>query len=44
MVKEAKFFRKEADKAEQMALGTSDADASRSFSSLAQAYRGQADA
>jgi|GEM_PF-2517358 hypothetical protein len=44
MVKEAKFFRKQADKAEQMALATSDADASQGFSSLAQAYRSQADA
>jgi hypothetical protein len=44
MVKEAKFFRKQADKAEQMALATSDADASRGFSNLAQAYRSQADA
>jgi hypothetical protein len=44
MVKEAKFFRKQAEKAERMALATSDADASHSFSSLAQAYRSQADA
>jgi hypothetical protein len=44
MVKEAKFFRKQADRAERMALATSDTDASRSFSSLAQAYRSQADA
>ena len=44
MVKEAQFFRKQADKAEQMALATSDADASRGFSNLAQAYRSQADA
>jgi hypothetical protein len=44
MVKETKFFRKQAEKAERMALATSDADASRSFSSLAQAYRSQADA
>jgi hypothetical protein len=44
MVKEAKFFRKQAEKAERMALATADADASQSFSSLAQAYRSQADA
>jgi hypothetical protein len=44
MVKETKFFRKQAEKAERMALATSDADASQSFSSLAQAYRSQAEA
>jgi hypothetical protein len=44
MVKEAQFFRKQAERAERMALTTSDADASQSFSSLAQAYRSQADA
>jgi hypothetical protein len=42
MVKEAKFFRKQAEKAERMALAASDADASQTFSSLAQAYRSQA--
>jgi hypothetical protein len=44
MVKEANLFRKQADKADNMAPATPDADASRSFSSLAQAYRSQADA
>ncbi len=42
MVKEAKFFRKQAEKAERMALATSDEVASQGFSSLAQAYRSQA--
>jgi hypothetical protein len=44
MVKETKFFRKQAEKAERMALATSDDEASRSLSNLAQAYRSQADA
>ena len=44
MVKETKFFRKQAEKAERMALATSDEEASQSLSNLAQAYRGQADA
>jgi len=44
MVKETKFFRKQAEKAERMALATSDEEASQSLSNLAQAYRSQADA
>jgi hypothetical protein len=44
MVKETKFFRKQAEKAERMALSTSDEKASQSLSNLAQAYRSQADA
>jgi hypothetical protein len=44
MVKEAKFFRKQAEKAERMARATSDEEASQSLSNLAQAYRSQADA
>jgi hypothetical protein len=44
MIKEAKFFRKQAEKAERMALATSDQEASQSLSNLAQAYRSQADA
>jgi hypothetical protein len=44
MVKETKFFRKQAEKAERMALATSDDEASQSLSNLAQAYRSQADA
>ena len=44
MVKEGKFFRKQAEKAERMALATPDQEASKSLSNLAQAYRSQADA
>ena len=44
MVKETKFFRKKAEKAERMALATSNEEASQSLSNLAQAYRSQADA
>jgi hypothetical protein len=44
MVKEAKFFRKQAEKAERMALATPDQEASQNLSNLAQAYRSQADA
>ena len=44
MVKETKFFRKQAEKAERMALAMSDEEASQSLSNLAQAYRSQADA
>ncbi len=44
MVKETKFFRKQAEKAERIALATSDEEASQSLSNLAQAYRSQADA
>jgi hypothetical protein len=44
MVKETKFFRKQAEKAERMALATSNEEASQSLSNLAKAYRSQADA
>jgi hypothetical protein len=44
MVKETKFFRKQADKAERMATSTSDAEVSQSFLNMAKAYRSQADA
>ena len=44
MVKEVKFLRKQAEKAERMARAMSDEEASRSLSNLAQAYRSQADA
>jgi hypothetical protein len=43
MVKEAKFFRKQADKAERMARASSDAEVSRDFLNMAKAYRSQAD-
>jgi len=43
MVKEAKFFRKQAVKAERMARTVSDAEISERFLSLAKAYRSQAD-
>jgi hypothetical protein len=44
MVKDIKFFRKQADKAERMARAISDVEASESLSNLAKAYRSQADA
>jgi hypothetical protein len=44
MVKETKFFRKQAEKAERMARATSNEEASENLSNLAQAYRIQADA
>jgi len=43
MVKEAKFFRKKAAKAERMALTVSDAEISERFLNMAKAYRSQAD-
>jgi hypothetical protein len=43
MVKEAKFFRKQADKAERMARATSDIEVSEGFLNMAKAYRSQAD-
>jgi hypothetical protein len=43
MVKETKFFRKQAKKAERMARAVSDAEAAESLSNLAEAYRNQAD-
>jgi hypothetical protein len=44
MIKESKFFRKQAEKAERMARATSDEEASENLLNLAQAYRGQAEA
>jgi hypothetical protein len=43
MVKETKFFRKQADKAERMARATSDAEVSQSLLNITRAYRSQAD-
>jgi hypothetical protein len=43
MVKESKFFRKQAEKAERMARAISDLGAAESLSNLAKAYRRQAD-
>ena len=43
MVKETKFFRKQAAKAERMARTASDAEISERFLNLAKAYRIQAD-
>jgi hypothetical protein len=44
MSKETKFLRKQADKAERLSRAMSDAEAAQSLSSLAKAYRSQADA
>jgi len=44
MVKEAKFFRKQADKAEQAASRLANAEVAESLRALATAYRSQADA
>jgi hypothetical protein len=43
MVKESKFFRKQAKKAERMVRAISDAETAESLSNLAEAYRKQAD-
>ena len=43
MVKETKFLRKQAAKAERMARSVSDAEISQRFLSMAMAYRSQAD-
>jgi hypothetical protein len=43
MVKETKFFRKQAAKAERMAQSLSDAEISERFLNMAKAYRSQAD-
>jgi hypothetical protein len=43
MVKEVKFFRRQAEKAERMARATSDEESSRNLVNLALAYRSQAD-
>jgi hypothetical protein len=42
MIKETKYFRKQAEKAERMAQTVSDQEASQGFASLAEAYRSQA--
>ena len=42
MVKEAKFFRKQAEKAERMSRALSDTEAAQNLYALAQAYRSQA--
>ena len=44
MVKEAKFFRRQADKAERMARAVSDIGVSEGFLNMAKAYRSHADA
>ena len=41
-MKESKFFRKQAEKAERIARALSDAEMSQSFLSMAKAYRSQA--
>jgi hypothetical protein len=43
VVKETKFFRKQAAKAERMARSASDAEISQRFLNMAKAYRSQAD-
>jgi hypothetical protein len=43
MIKEVKFFRKQAEKAERMARATSDEESSQNLANLALAYRSQAD-
>jgi hypothetical protein len=42
MVKETKFFRKQADKAERMARSATDVEISHRYLSMAHAYRSQA--
>ncbi|MEH2515298.1 hypothetical protein V1279_000871 [Bradyrhizobium sp. AZCC 1610] len=43
MVKETKFFRKQAAKAERLARSASDPEISQNFLNMAKAYRSQAD-
>ncbi|WP_157088290.1 hypothetical protein [Bradyrhizobium jicamae] len=43
MVKETKFFRKQADKAERMSRSASDVEIAQNFQNMARAYRAQAD-
>jgi hypothetical protein len=43
MVKETKFFRKQADKAERMARSANDVEISQRYLNMAQAYRSQAE-
>jgi hypothetical protein len=42
-MKQTKFFRKQADKAERMARAAADAELSQNFLNMAKAYRSQAD-
>jgi hypothetical protein len=42
VVKEAKFFRKQAEKAERLSRALSDTEAAQNLYALAQAYRSQA--
>jgi hypothetical protein len=44
MIKETKFLRKQAEKAERIARATADEEASQNLANLAMAYRSQADA
>jgi hypothetical protein len=43
MAKDAKFFQKQAEKAERMARSVSDVEVAEDLSKLARAYRSQAD-
>jgi hypothetical protein len=43
MVKETKFFRKQADKAERLARSAADVEIARNFLNMARAYRAQAE-
>jgi hypothetical protein len=43
MVKETKFFRKQADKAERMAQSATDVEIPQRYLNMAQAYRSQAE-
>jgi hypothetical protein len=43
MIKQTKFFRKQADKAERMARAVPDLEAAQGLSALADAYQSQAD-
>ena len=43
MVKETKFFRKQADKAERMARSATDVEISQRYLNMARAYRSQAE-
>jgi hypothetical protein len=43
MVKEIKFFRKQADKAERMARSASDLELTQNFLNMARGYRAQAE-
>jgi hypothetical protein len=44
MVKEGKFFRKQAGRAERLARSAPDAEIAQSFLNMAKAYRSEADA